>query len=165
MKISRELSDKIQNEINEFVFAPEILLVKLEEIYDLRKNAGELNVLPIAFDFGHIWALRPDGEIVCFPYEQPAEIEVIGEDQKRFLNMRRGVYLRASKTYPELHELLPIRPADARICESCNGTGREPINEALGYEEERIVCLCCGLGWLPKDENYEITIDQKVDKK
>ena len=99
MKISRELSEKIQNEINKFVSAPEPFLINLENTHDLRKIARELNVLPLVFDFEHNWALRPDGKIVSFPYEQPAEIEVIDEDQKRFLNMRRGVYLRASKTY------------------------------------------------------------------
>ena len=66
-----------------------------------------------------------------------------------FLN-RNLVLFQGAKKYPELSELVPSRPPDAEDCSHCNGTGIEPMNEKPGLDEERIVCYCGGLGWLPK---------------
>jgi hypothetical protein len=60
------------------------------------------------------------------------------------------VLFQGTRKYPELKELAPARPFDAEDYWHCGGTGVEPMSEKLGLDEERTVCYCGGLGWLPK---------------
>ena len=54
----------------------------------------------------------------------------------------------AVEIYPELLSFLPVRPADATTCESCEGTG--VLEMALINPSRRnIRCQCFGAGWLP----------------
>lgn len=152
MKISQEVSNKIQKAIEEYSANPEAIIVKWEGTHDLRKIAQKLNVLPLVADWGHNWGLNIEGETVCFPYDKLDELEIIDEEPLHFQGMRRRVYLLASKEYG-LEELMPERSKDAIECSDCKGTGRNPMNDTLGYEKERIGCKCFGLGWLPKKEN------------
>ena len=152
MQISQELSDNIQKAIDQYVSINEPILIRYDGEVDLRKIAKELNVLPLVGDFGHNWGLNIQGEVVCFPYNNLNELEIIDDEPLHFQGMRRRVYLLAS-TEHGLEELLPERSADSIDCSDCKGTGRNPINDTLGYKKARIGCKCFGLGWLPKYEN------------
>lgn len=111
----------------------------------LRELATELNALPMSLDFGGCYAIRPNGEIISFRWDDPYNLE--SENDPRIRNL---VLFQGAKKYPELSEFVPSRPPVAEDCSHCNGTGIEPMNEKLGFDEERIVCYCGGLGWLPK---------------
>jgi hypothetical protein len=138
-------SERIEAALKAFVANPEPYLIGLDNPVDLRKLAAELNALPMALDFGGCYALRPNGEIFSFAWDEPYDLRI--EDDPRICNL---VLFQGAKKYPELNELVPSRPLDAIDCSFCNGTGVEPMNEKLGFTEERITYYCGGLGWLPK---------------
>ncbi len=153
MKISRELSDKIQKVIDEFVADSELFLVgtdNSEEKVDLRKIAGEINTLPIAFDWFECWGITPSKEIILFKYEKPYLIKT--ETNQKIINM---VLSDTAKKYSELKELMPIRNPESIICPGCDGTG---INKEFAHIEvlaKSIRCNCGGVGWLPSaDQKY-----------
>ncbi len=156
MKISKKLSENIQFAINEYVSDFETDSNEVTPIYDLRKISKELNVLPLVGDFGHIWGLNISGETVCFPIENLEEIEIIDETKLRFQGMRRRVYFLAAREYSNLIDLMPRQSNEDNDCSECKGTGRNPINDEIGFEQNRIGCKCFGLGWLPKQEDETI---------
>jgi hypothetical protein len=145
MSITPASSEKIAATLKEFVANPVPYLMRLDEPLDLRRLAAELNVLPMFWDFGGCYAIRPNGEITCFLWDDPYRLAP--ENDPRIRNM---VLFQGAKKYPKLSELIPNRPSDAEGCPHCDGTGVEPVNEKLGLVEERLVCYCGGLGWLPK---------------
>ncbi len=145
MNVTSALSEKIEAALRAFIANPEPCLIGLENPLDFRKLAAELNALPMFLDFGGCYVIRPNGEIVSFIWDEPYNLE--SENDPRIRNL---VLFQGAKKYPELSELVPSRPPDAEDCSHCNGTGIEQMNEKLGFNEERIVCYCGGLGWLPK---------------
>jgi uncharacterized protein (TIGR02996 family) len=98
------------------------------------------NALPLWFDMGGCYALRLDGELVSFAWDDPGPPRI--EWCERIHNV---VLFHGAKKYPELRLLLPPRPVTSRVCPTCGGTGT-PANLP------RIVCHCGGLGWLPPAE-------------
>jgi hypothetical protein len=55
-----------------------------------------------------------------------------------------AVLARRAQVYPEIQELVPARPAEARRCDACGGTGT-----AAGGSGSRPACrVCRSLGWL-----------------
>ncbi|HEY8562026.1 MAG TPA: hypothetical protein VIL74_16760 [Pyrinomonadaceae bacterium] len=151
MKISPELSEKIQKTIDEFVGDPEPFLVgsyeNLEVKLNLRKVAAEINVLPLAFDLCAAWGLQADKTVIFFTFDKPYKIDV-SENQK-IINM---VFFDAAKNYPELEELKPVRNPESIVCPGCDGTGiyKEFANHEILSKFVR--CNCGGVGWLPGDD-------------
>lgn len=99
----------------------------------------EHNAYPLAGNEVYLWAIRPDGVVLCLDHEAfgvPVEVET--DPVKRFAAIVFG-----ARQHPELRELIPEQPRDARLCRSCAGTGLQ------GAEEERVhTCYGCnGLGW------------------
>ncbi|MEP6902061.1 MAG: hypothetical protein ABJA66_09940 [Actinomycetota bacterium] len=148
MKISQELSEKIQAIFHEYISKSEADWVDSDKTIDLRKIAAELNVLPLYLDWSGAFGIRLNGEFFSFSYEKPYKIKT--DYNQREIN---GILFQSLKKYPDLRELMPLRTINSIECSSCNGTGIEPMNEKLGFAEERIVCYCGGLGWLPSQEN------------
>lgn len=152
MSVSRALSEKIKGAIKTFLDNSEPYSLNFDEPIDLKKFAAELNVLPLSINFSTCYAINPDGEIAVLDFN--------GENIYTFLEFERDPCIRSlvlcqgAKRFPDLSELMPVRPNDAIDCKNCEGTGIEPINKKLGYDTERIVCYCGGLGWLPEDENW-----------
>ena len=147
MKISQELSEKIEAVLQEYVSTPKPKWIDSDKTIDLRKIASELNVLPLVLDWSGAFGIRPNGEFFSFSYEKPYEIRT--NYNQREIN---GILFQGVKNYPDLQELMPVRTADSIECSACGGTGIDPMNEKLGFKEERIVCYCGGLGWLPSNE-------------
>lgn len=138
MNITPELSEKIEANLKEFISNPE----SYSSLPDLKEIAFELKVLPMLLDMGGCYAIRPNGEIVSFAWDEPYDLEI--ENNPRIQNI---VLFQGSKKYPGLSALVPTRPPDARNCDFCDGTGTViglPADMA-----ESIVCYCGGLGWLP----------------
>jgi len=148
MRVSSELSEKIEATLKNFVENSEPYILNFDEPIDLRKLAAELNTLPMMFDWSGYYEIRPNSEIVVVDFnDEPYKLKPELDPRICRMILYQGV-----KKYPQLHELMPKRPSDAEDCRSCNGTGVDPMNEKLGFDEERIVCWCGGLGWLPKGE-------------
>src|ERR1051325_6294012 len=118
MNIAPTSSEKIEAALKEFVANPEPYLIKLDGPLDLRKLAAELNLLPMFLDVGGCYSIRPNGEIVSFPWDEPHKVDV--ENDPRIRNI---VLCQGAKKYPELEELIPTRPTDAVECPDCKGTG------------------------------------------
>jgi len=105
-----------------------------------------LDALPLYADWVGGVALRSDGELVGFLWDEPQSIKVEADPHLRFLAVVEG-----SKDYAELSCLAPIRSADDRDCPLCDGTGRVPGLEEAGIELKNILCYCGGAGWLPRN--------------
>lgn len=120
----------------------ELILDRSPDPNGLREAAAKLGALPIFWDAGGCFALRPDGVIVSFLWDERDAVRV--EDDPRVRNV---ALFRGSKKYPELEALI-VKPAGAALCPHCGGTGREPTAVKLNLEDS-IVCYCGGLGWLP----------------
>lgn len=144
MNVTSAHSGKIEAALKAFIANPEPYRIDLENPLNLREWAAELRALPMFLDSGGCYAIRPDGEIISFVWDEPYNLE--SEDDPRICNL---VLFQGAQKYPELSELVPSRPSDAGDCSHCGGTGIEPMNEKLGFDNERIVCYCGGMGWLP----------------
>lgn len=98
-----------------------------------------LDALPLYADMGGGVALRSDGELIGFLWDEPQSVKVEADSHLRFLAFFEG-----SQSHAELACLAPIRSAEDRDCSVCGGTGRVP-----GLEGSGIRCYCGGAGWLP----------------
>ena len=145
MSVTSAQSKKIEAALRAYIANPEPYLIGSENGFDLRGLAAELNALPMFLDFGGCYAIRVDGEIVSFVWDEPYSLKP--ENDPRIRNL---VLFQGARKYPELDELVPKRPPEAEDCSHCGGTGIEPMNEKLGFDEEMIICYCGGLGWLPE---------------
>ena len=105
-----------------------------------------LDALPLYADWNGGVALRPDGELIDFLWDEPQSIQVETDPHLRFLALVTG-----SERYPELAPLSPKRTSNDRDCPSCHGTGRLLELEAHGVDTTNIRCYCGGTGWLPAD--------------
>jgi hypothetical protein len=106
----------------------------------------QVNGLPLYADMGGGVAVRPDGELVGFVWDEPHSIQPETDPHLRFLALVTG-----SERYPELASLSPKRTSADRDCPSCGGTGRLLDLEAHGVDTTHIRCYCGGTGWLPAD--------------
>jgi hypothetical protein len=97
--------------------------------------------LPLLADMGGVAGLTPDGSVIELAWDDLVPRPVASR-RWRDLSL-----LRAIKRYPELRAIVPARPAEARDCESCGGTGVVKING----QPIRATCVCGGLGWIPPE--------------
>jgi hypothetical protein len=102
--------------------------------------AHRYHVLPLYNDFMGCFALRPSGECVFVAWDAPEQAVPVqlGLPDFRVIHVAR---VRGALRYPDIPGIMPERPADARVCPSCHGTG-----QAIRPE---FVCECGGLGWVP----------------
>ena len=123
---------------------------------DLRQLAVAEGVLPLFIDMGGVFVINTKGDIISFPFGLNADGDMVAypldnsdglprvETDPRVHNI---VLFQGSKKYPELEDLVPAKPADARVCPHCMGTGISPY--AAKLNTDALVCYCGGLGWLP----------------
>ena len=105
-----------------------------------------LEALPLYADWGGGVAMRPDGELIGFLWDEPQSIKMETDPHLRFLALVTG-----SERYPELASLLPQRTSNDRDCPLCNGTGEVPGLKEHGIDTKVVRCYCGGAGWLPSD--------------
>ena len=110
----------------------------LDDPHELREWAGRHDALPIMFDMGGFYALRPPLIVVSCGWQSIEQVDI--EEDERIKNLVR---YRASQLYAGLAHVAPVRPANAQTCSSCKGTGR------CGPEVLEVICYCGNLGWLP----------------
>ncbi len=92
-------------------------------------------------DIGGCYALRLDGEVVTFAWDEPHGLSAVDDERLRNTALQQG-----SRKYPELATLVPARPSEAVDCRSCGGTG---VIVVEGRSFPNIICACGGLGWIP----------------
>jgi hypothetical protein len=127
--ISPELAERIQRHLTDL---PEGF-----GAWPVRLSKKKLNALPLHGDEIYLWALRPDGVVVCLDHES-ASLPVWEESDPLTLF---AVLVQGAKKYPELQELVR-RPEGVQQCDPCSGTG--VISEATTASG----CMRCrGLGW------------------
>ena len=92
-----------------------------------------MNALPLDGNQIYLWALRPDGVVLCLDHESASHsFEPETDPLKLYEVLRKG-----ARTYPELRALVPAPPPGVRECEVCGGSG-----------QDRAECpRCNGLGW------------------
>lgn len=108
---------------------------------DLRVVVAKFGVLPLIMDMGGCFALRANGEVVSFAWDEPHQLAVVSDERLRNVALCQG-----SLKYPELAAAVPRRTPDSIDCPSCGGTGTLPI---AGKNVANVVCFCGGLGWVP----------------
>jgi len=105
-----------------------------------------MGALPLWCDWNGGVAIRPDGELIGFWWDEPHSAKVETDPHLRFLARVAG-----AEKYPELAALLPARTTNDRECPSCNGSGMPTGFQELGINPNNIRCYCGGAGWLPAD--------------
>lgn len=128
--ITQELSAHVRRRLAEYLAEP--------DPHNLRSVVEKFGALPLVGDMGGMFALRPDGEVISYGWDEPHDVAVL-----RDARLRNAVLFRGSMKYPELGALVPARPTDAIPCPHCEEVA------AIQREIKNIVCFCGGLGWLP----------------
>jgi hypothetical protein len=114
------------------------MFAREERDSDLRGLAEKERLLPLRSDLGGIAVLREDGAVLTKGWEEP---EFAVEEDR---GLRVAALVEGAQKYPELVVLLPARPAAARQCPDCAGTGRLAMVKELG-----LLCgTCAGIGWI-----------------
>lgn len=134
MHISVELSRRISQLIDEYV-------VQGSDDPKMRRLVTQQKVLPLYRSMADVVAIKANGDIVSFLWDDTSHGQI--ESDAR---IRNAALFQGSKKYPEL-EVLIEKPATARVCSYCKGSGIAPLAETLNGEG--IVCYCGGLGWVP----------------
>src|SRR5215210_4512349 len=101
MKVSQELSRKIEAELQEYILNSEPAWTSSEKTINLRNIASELKILPLYLDWSGAFGIRSNGEIVSFNYEKPYEIKI--EENQRIINL--VLYNGITDFSPQLREL------------------------------------------------------------
>jgi hypothetical protein len=112
---------------------------------DLRALAARASILPVVMDMGGCYALRMNGEVVSFTWDEPTDLTVESKPLHR-----RMVFYQGSLKYPALSPLVPSCPPEGITCVACNGSGT--IQGLLPELAARVICSCGGLGWVLTDE-------------
>lgn len=105
-----------------------------------RKYVEEEGLLPLYSDMGGFYGLTRSRQIVECEWDSAEEPSIVTDPRVINLALFQGAIL-----YPALRSLLPSRPGNAVVCETCNGTGRVDLPQHI----RNIVCYCGGAGWLP----------------
>ena len=144
--MSTSLSEKIKIRVEEFTANPP------PDPLEIRKIVACFRILPLVLSWSGGWAIRSDGQIISFSYDEPYDLKV--EEDVITRNM---VLYRGSLKYPELSDLVPEKPCDATECPGCGGTGVPLAVKEFGLNKEIFACQCGGLGWLAKTEGTNPT--------
>jgi hypothetical protein len=97
--------------------------------------------LPVIWDIGGVVLLTPDAKVLDVGWDDRAPTENADP-----LARNRALF-QGARRFPPLASFVPPRPADARTCPHCNGTGT-PI-DIPAATRGNLICFCGGAGWLP----------------
>jgi hypothetical protein len=136
---------------------PLLTIIKLMEDFirestpdplNLRRLASEAQVLPLFIDMGGVFAINTKGDIISFPLDgEPLQVEEKLPKIEIDPRIRNIALYQGSKKYPELKNLIPLKPDNAQVCPHCGGSGIDPY--AAKLNTDKIICYCGGLGWIP----------------
>jgi hypothetical protein len=102
----------------------------------IRRHCKEaLGALPVHATLVYLWAIRPDGTVLCVDHEAfgcPYEVET--NPVSLF-----AAYVHAAELYPELAEAIPRPDPEFAPCTECFARGETPKSEHC--------FTCSGMGW------------------
>jgi hypothetical protein len=132
----------IEATLEDYISNPEPDVVNLDPPLDMRKLAGELNLLPLLLDMGGCVGIRLNGKFCSLVWDEPYEL--IPETEVRICNI---ALFEGAKRFPRMIEFIPPKPPSALECDYCHGSGTVadlPPDLAKNFR-----CYCGGLGWIP----------------
>lgn len=110
----------------------------------LPEAAVRLGALPVVWDAAGWIGIRGDTTVVSFRWDDEiGGLSVVSDQRTITLAWFQGAI-----RFPRLKPFVPERPACARICPFCEGTG-VPAGLPSGLSSA-VVCYCGGAGWLPE---------------
>lgn len=112
---------------------------------DLIRIAASKRLLPAVNDMGGCYAIRSNGEVVSFLWDEPDSLRV--ELEQRVCEM---VYYQAFLKFPQLESMIPQRPDDALVCGLCDGTGK--VKGIAERHVHAVICGCGGMGWVRAED-------------
>ncbi|HSU13395.1 hypothetical protein [Longimicrobium sp.] len=131
-EISPEFGRRIQQRIDALDTAD-------PRAWPVRVCKEEMNALPLHGNQIYLWALRPDGVVLCLDHESASHHV---EEERDPLTLF-AVLVQGAKKYPELRQIVPPPPPGTQQCEACGGTGSGENWKPPAWD-----CLRCGgLGW------------------
>ena len=98
MTIELKYEQEIKTRFQEFINSTDT------DQHGLRPIAAKLNALPLFLDMGGCYAIRPDGEIIVFGWEDEKNFQIEYNPRLRNIALNQG-----SKKYPKLKELISTR--------------------------------------------------------
>jgi hypothetical protein len=104
----------------------------------LRAWSRSNRALPVCFDMGGVFGLKPDGEVLSVAWDAPARSTRNETSPAIHLMAAIG----AADIYPSLKTLVPRRPKLASTCSHC---AAKPTSEPRGCPH------CRYLGWMPHE--------------
>lgn len=110
----------------------------------IREIVAEHGMLPLHFDMAYCVGIRADLTVWGVLWEDWGDAARVSDGPRLCRDhVNRDIALIiGSDSYPELRELLPIRPSPAPVCPACDETG---------VDDDRGRCVVChGLGWIPE---------------
>jgi hypothetical protein len=105
---------------------------------ELQEAARRHRALPVYADIAGTRFLKPNGAVL-FQGSDHAGSDLTPEQSPHWQLVAR---LAAAERFPELSDLVPIRPPSVPDCPDCEGKGRV-LNDMLRCD------ACYGLGWGP----------------
>jgi hypothetical protein len=131
-EISPEFGRRIQQRIDALDAAD-------PRAWPVRVCKEEMNALPLHGNQIYLWALRPDGVVLCLDHESASHhVEEECDPLTLF-----AVLVQGAKKYPELRQIVPPPPPGTQQCEACGGTGSGESWNPPAWGCPR----CGGLGW------------------
>jgi hypothetical protein len=101
--------------------------------------ARETGCLPIYADLGGVILVSPAGELLFRAHDSEVVVPLDTEPTP----WEKAALLSMAETYPDLDDLRPVRPEDARGCPNCGEAGGMQVGRRhLGCSP------CGGTGWI-----------------
>lgn len=103
----------------------------------------EQGLVPVWADWVGGFGLTPDHEVVFIEHQSGSGPEPVEDPHLRHVTL-----FTASRKFPHLAHLAPVRRAGDPTCPSCGGSG---VYRGLDgrLASDPVVCFCGGTGWLP----------------
>ena len=114
------------------------------------RAAAHSQAVPAFWDWSAFGGVRVDGEVVWVEYAAPHAVTQV-EDPVH----RNTILHAAASAHPALGFLDPVQPPGAEGCPACGGSGLAWTDGVP--QDDRLVCFCGGLGWLPPGTRYPAT--------
>jgi hypothetical protein len=113
--------------------------------------AKRTKCLPVYTDLSGTIVLSTSGELFFCDGESQT-VTPLGETL-----WRRVAIISLIEKYPDLSELLPVRPSHASICPICSGAGK--------LMNGRLFCgNCGGAGWIEQTQNVDRFVQSEVSE-
>gem|GEM_PF-948443 len=120
--------------------------------------AQRFGALPLYADWTVVWAVTPNGDVLVIAHDEEDPAAAPETDNR----LRNIALFRGGQRWPALAAIIPKRVPDAPTCIACDGTGLVGA-ELPAKLQERLVCWCGGIGWLPVGSSQMPRVGRKAE--